>query len=104
MAGADQVMSYASLGAGTIFQLLQPNEISLFTEGLVVLQRRAGSHYAGTMIMTCGIREKTGLSIIAIRKNDHLLISPDPETRIEEEDELIFIGTPDQEKMFEELS
>ncbi len=104
MAGADQVMSYASLGAGTIFQLLQPNEISLFTEGLVVLQRRAGPHYAGTSIMTCGIREKTGLSIIAIRKDDHLHISPDPETRIAEEDELIFIGTSDQEKLFEELS
>ncbi len=104
MAGADQVMSYASLGAGIIFQLLQPNEISLFTEGLVVLQRRAGTHYAGTTIMTCGIREKTGLSIIAIRQHDHLHISPDPETMIEEEDELIFIGTPDQEKLFEELS
>ncbi len=104
MAGADQVMSYASLGAGTIFQLLQPNEISLFTEGLVVLQRRAGPHYAGTSIMTCGIREKTGLSIIAIRSKDHLEISPDPEMIIEEEDELIFIGTSDQEKLFEELS
>ncbi|MCB2217076.1 potassium channel family protein [Desulfofustis glycolicus] len=104
MAGADQVMSYASLGAGIIFQLLQPNEISLFTEGLVVLQRQAGTHYAGTSIMTCGIREKTGLSIIAIRQHDHLHISPDPETMIEEEDELIFIGTPDQEKLFEELS
>jgi Trk K+ transport system NAD-binding subunit len=103
MAGADQVMSYASLGAGTIFQLLQPNEISLFTEGLVVLQRRAGQQFAGTSIMTCGIREKTGLSIIAIRKDDHLKISPEPETMIEENDELIFIGTSDQEKLFEEL-
>ncbi|MBE0583236.1 MAG: NAD-binding protein [Desulfofustis sp.] len=103
MAGADQVMSYASLGAGTIFQLLQPNEISLFTEGLVVLQRRAGQQFAGTSILTCGIREKTGLSIIAIRQEDHLKISPDPETMIEENDELIFIGTADQEKLFDEL-
>jgi Trk K+ transport system NAD-binding subunit len=43
MAGADQVMSYSSLGAGTIFQLLRPNDISLFTEGLIVMNRRAGA-------------------------------------------------------------
>lgn len=104
MAGADQVMSYASLGAGTIFQLLQPNEISLFTEGLIVLQRRAGQHYAGKTILTCGIREKTGLSIIAIRNNEHLQISPDPKTTLEENDELIFIGTMDQEKLFRQLA
>lgn len=103
MAGADQVMSYASLGAGTIFQLLQPNEISLFTEGLVVLQRQAGSRYAGTTILTCGIREQTGLSVIAIRKGDHLEISPKPQTPIAEMDELIFIGTSDQEKLFEQM-
>ncbi len=103
MAGADQVMSYASLGAGTIFQLLQPNEISLFTEGLVVLQRRAGAPYARKTIMNCGIRERTGLSIIAIRSGETLKISPDPTTVLEENDELIFIGTTDQEKLFAEL-
>jgi len=37
MAGADLVMSYASLGAGTIYQIIQPDGISLFSEGLTVI-------------------------------------------------------------------
>ena len=97
MAGADQVMSYASLGAGTIFQLLRPNEVSLLTEGLTVFKQTAGE-YAGKTIMHSGIREKTGFSIIAIRRDERLIVSPPPETEIEVNDELIFIGTSDKEK------
>ena len=100
MAGADQVMSYASLGAGTIFQLLRPNEVSLFTEGLIVMNRKAGTIFAGQTIMASGIREKTGFSIIAMRRDDRLIISPEPGMEIREYDELIVIGTADNEKLF----
>lgn len=103
MAGADQVMSYSSLGAGTIFQLLRPNEVSLFSEGLIVLNRRAGLDLAGKTIMQSGIREKTGFSIIAFRRDDRLTVSPDPETEISENDELIVIGTTENEKLFTSL-
>jgi voltage-gated potassium channel len=100
MAGADQVTSYASLAAGTIFQLLRPNEVSLLTEGLIVLNRRAGLQFSGRTIMNCGIREKTGFSIIAIRKDGRLTVSPEPGTGIAENDELIVIGTSENEKLF----
>jgi Trk K+ transport system NAD-binding subunit len=103
MAGADHVMSYASLGAGTIFQLLRPNEVSLFTEGLMVINRRAGSSLAGKTIMRSGIREKTGFSIIAIRREGRLIVSPNPDTEIMEADELIVIGTSVNEAVFKEL-
>lgn len=103
MAGADLVMSYSSLGAGVIFQLLRPNEVSLFTEGLIVMNRTAGTDLAGKTIMNCGIREKTGFSIIAIRKEDRLNVSPAPQTEIKEQDELIVIGTAENEKLFTEF-
>ncbi len=100
MAGADQVMSYSSLGAGTIFHLLRPNEVSLLTEGLIFLNRRAGPQFAGKTIKNCGIREKTGFSIIAIRKNAQLLVSPEPGITIAENDELIVLGTAENERLF----
>jgi len=103
MAGADQVMSYASLGAGTIFQLLRPNEVSLLTEGLIFLNRKAGLQFAGKTIKNCGLREKTGFSIIAIRKDGRIQVSPEPETSIAEDDELIVIGTTENEKRFSRL-
>ena len=102
MAGADLVMSYSSLGAGVIFQLLRPNEVSLFTEGLIVMNKKAGTDLAGKSIMESGIREKTGFSIIAIRREDRLTVSPPP-TEINEQDELIVIGTAENEKLFTEL-
>lgn len=102
-AGADQVMSYASLGAGTIFQLLRPNEVSLFTEGLIVMNRNAGSDLAGKTIMESRIRENTGFSVIAFRRNERLTVSPNPNTEIEEQDELIVIGTAENEKLFTAL-
>jgi voltage-gated potassium channel len=103
MAGADQVMSYSSLGAGIIFQLLRPNEVSLFTEGLRVLNRMAGTELAGKTIMNSGIREKTGFSIIAIRRDGRLTVSPGPEIEIKEQDELIVIGTAENEKLFTDI-
>jgi voltage-gated potassium channel len=103
MAGADQVMSYSSLGAGVIFQLLRPNEVSLFTEGLRVMNRRAGSQLAGKTIKDSGIREKTGFSVIAIRRDERLSVSPGPEVEIKEKDELIVIGTSENEKLFTEM-
>lgn len=103
MAGADQVMSYSSLGAGVIFQLLRPNEVSLFTEGLRVLNHRAGAGLAGKTIMDSGIREKTGFSVIAIRRDERLTVSPGPEIEIKDQDELIVIGTAENEKLFTEM-
>ncbi len=103
MAGADQVMSYSSLGAGVIFQLLRPNEVSLFTEGLRVLNRIAGTELAGKTIMNSGIREKTGFSVIAIRRDGRLTVSPGPEIEIKEQDELIVIGTAENEKLFTDM-
>ena len=103
MAGADLVMSYASLAAGTIYQLLQPNGISLFTEGLALWSRTAGTTFVGKTIMNSGIREKTGCSIIAIKRNEQMLISPDPDMAIEQQDELVVIGTIENEASFLKL-
>ncbi len=99
VAGADLVMSYASLGAGVIYQILQPDGISLFAEGLSVLSITAGTEFGGKTIMNSTIREKTGCSIIAIKRASEMMISPPPDTEIDKSDELIIIGTLDNEKL-----
>ncbi len=103
-AGADQVMSYASLGAGTIFQLLRPNEVSLFTEGLIVFNKKAGHYFQGRSIKESRVRHKTGCNIVAIRRDERLMVSPEPETVLKPDDELIFIGTAENEERFQELT
>lgn len=103
MAGADLVMSYTSLGAGLIFQLLKPEEFSLYTEGLDVFSRTVGRRIAGKTIANSTIRETTGFSIIAIRRHERLLISPPPNTELKEDDELYVIGTPENASLLLEL-
>ena len=103
-AGADQVMSYASLGAGTIFQLLRPKEVSLFIEGLIVFNMNAGNYFHGRSIIESGVRDKTGCNIVALRRNDSLLVNPEPETILDTNDELIFIGTAENEELFLKLT
>lgn len=99
-AGADMVMSYSIMGANAIISLLQPNEISLFMEGLNVFSRPVHSSFIGRSIAEIQIREQTGVTLLAINRRGEQLVNPDPFLPLEKEDELILIGTVDAENRF----
>ncbi|MFC1859582.1 potassium channel family protein [Thermodesulfobacteriota bacterium] len=99
-AGADMVMSYSLMGANAIISLLQPNEISLFMEGLNVFSRPVHSSFIGRSIAEIQIREQTGVSLLAINRKGEQLVNPDPFFPLEKGDELILIGTVDAENRF----
>jgi voltage-gated potassium channel len=101
-AGADLVMSYASMGANSILNILQPNEISMFTEGLNIFTRPIKASLVGKSLIESGIRPKTGCSVIAINTPEKQIVNPDPRTQLGEHDELILIGTTEAEKKFME--
>lgn len=99
-AGADLVMSYASLAANTILNLLKPDDVLMLAEGLNVF--RAGMHASlvGKSLIDSQIRMQTGCSVIAINHDGEMISNPDPTVRFSEKDELIMIGTDDAEKRF----
>jgi voltage-gated potassium channel len=101
-AGADVVLSYATMGANRILNLLQPDDVSVFTEGLNVFSRPVHNSIAGKTLADINLRKKTGCNVIAIRSNDKLMISPNPQIPLNEKDELILIGSIDAEKHFTE--
>ena len=102
-AGADLVMSYTSLSANTILNLLKPDEVLMLAEGLNVF--RAGMHpsLVGKSLVESLIRVQTGCSVIAINHDGEMVSNPDPSVRFRENDELILIGTDDAEKQFLKL-
>ncbi len=102
-AGADLVMSYASLAANTILNLLKPDEVLMLAEGLNVF--RAGVHpsLVGKSLAESQIRVQTGCSVIAINHDGEMVSNPDPSVRFRENDEVILIGTDDAEKRFLKL-
>lgn len=103
-AGADLVMSYANMGAGAILNVLLPGEISVFTDGLVVFNTQVPEGIAGMAIAGCGIREKTGCSIVALRRKGDLCVGPSPHHILNPGEEIILVGSPEEEKMFRKLA
>lgn len=103
MAGADLVMSYASMGANTIINILKSDEISMFTEGLNIFTRLTPVSLVGKNLVESNIREKSGCSVIAIKSAGHLIVGPDPFLPLNGKDDLILIGTTEAEQKFLEL-
>ncbi|MCD4744193.1 MAG: NAD-binding protein [Desulfobacteraceae bacterium] len=97
-AGADLVMSHASMGANTIINLLKPNKILMVAEGLNIFRASVGKSLAGKSLAESQIRKQTGCSVIAIGKKNKLNINPEPLVVLREDDEMVLIGTSDAEK------
>ncbi len=99
-AGADLVMSYASMGASEILKILQPGEVSMFTEGLSVFRSEVLPALKGKTLAGSRIREKTGCSVIGIKSKSRMVVGPDPLILLEKGDELVLIGTAESEQRF----
>jgi len=99
-AGADFVMSYASLGANAIFNFLKHEETVMLAEGLNVFHLKAPSSLVGKTLVDSKIRELTGCSVVAIRENGVMRINLDPQKPITENSELVLIGTYEGERNF----
>jgi len=99
-AGADIVMSYASLAVNTIINILKPNEVLMLTEGLNVFRVHLPNILRGKSLKESALRERTGCSVVAIHSGGTMKISPNPYIPFEGASELILIGTADAEKKF----
>jgi Trk K+ transport system NAD-binding subunit len=97
-AGADHVMSHASMGADTIINLLKPNKSLMLAEGLNVFRAPVHSSLVGKSLAETHIRKQTGCSVIAISRESKLNINPEPSILLGEHDEMVLIGTSDAEK------
>ncbi len=99
-AGANLVMSFASLCATTILNLLNPEKLLMLSEGLNIFRARPDKTMVGKALRDQNIRNATGCSIIAIKRAGAMLINPDPGTMLDARDELILLGTAEAEKKF----
>jgi CPA2 family monovalent cation:H+ antiporter-2 len=57
------------------------------------------SPLVGKSLVELDLRNKTGLTLLAIRRNSQLITNPDSQTKICRDDELFVIGTPDKVAM-----
>ena len=99
-AGASLVMSQASITASTIVNLLQPEQVFILTEGLSVFRQLVGSGLSGKTLIQSGIRVDTGCNVVAVKFGGTMLIPPDPSRPFQIDDELVLIGTEEEEERF----
>lgn len=101
-AGANLVMSFSSLCTTTIMNLLKPEKILMLSEGLNVFRNVLDGKMENQRLLELGIREKTGCSVIAIKRGEELVINPEPDMALKKGDELVLIGSEESEQKFNE--
>lgn len=84
------------LGAAQV-QQANVEALQQSVEGLTIdwLQIDAGSSFAGRTIGDLGLRERTGITVIAVIRDEVPLPSPGPDVRLEPGDTAVVVGSRD---------
>ena len=100
-AGANLVLSLASLVANRIINLLEPGRVFMLNEGINLFRTPAGNVLAGMTLITSGIRAHTRCNVVAVKTaSGETLVNPDPHRVFEAADELFLIGDSEAEAAY----
>lgn len=99
-AGADAVLSYASLGATAIWNAAGGHRTVVLAEGLEVFRLPIPRRMAGRSLMQCSLPVETGCYVVATARNGHMTTNPDPSSPLPPDAELVLIGDEESERRF----
>jgi voltage-gated potassium channel len=99
-AGCDIAMSYASMGANALFNLLRRSDLLMIAEGLDVFKIAVPKELAGKTLAEANFRQTTQCSVIGIDVGGKTTTNPSPESLLPEVGEIVLIGTPAAETEF----
>jgi len=99
-AGADFVMSLATLGADAILNYMSNHQTALLVEGLNVFRTPVPRTLVGRTLAESGVRQRTGCSVAAIDRDGEVTVNPDPTAVLPADGELVVIGSHEGEKAF----
>lgn len=99
-AGADMVISYASMGANVLFNLLARSDLLMVAEGLDVFKVPVPEALAGKSLSEADIRQRTGCTVIGIDEHDTTRTDLRPHTLLPQNAEIVLIGSAADEQVF----
>jgi Trk K+ transport system NAD-binding subunit len=103
-AGADFVLSYATLGKESIFTLLTGGALVVLGEGVELYSVEVPPVLIGTTLLESRIGSRTGLHIVAIERRGTIVAGPGAGERLETGDKLVAIGSAAQRLVLVELA
>jgi Trk K+ transport system NAD-binding subunit len=100
-AGANVVLSLASMVSTRIINLLEPGRVFMLNEGLNIFRAQAGMLLAGKNLINSGIRKNTRCNVVAVKTvSGDMLVNPDPHRHFLIGDELFLIGDAQAETLY----
>lgn len=99
-AGADCVLSYASLGANAISNHLRHTNVMMLTEGLNLVRVKIPPELVGRTLRESGIRAQTGCLVVAIDTPEGTRALPPPDQPLPAVGELLLVGDDEAEGRF----
>jgi K+/H+ antiporter YhaU regulatory subunit KhtT len=82
--------------------LLHPQQMLMLSEGLNVFRVTVPGKLENKALVRLQIREQTGCSVVAVKKQNDIIINPEPDIVLNSDDELVLIGSAENEKRFNE--
>ncbi len=99
-AGADFVLSYASMGSDAIINLLSRSNILMVSEGLDAFAVDIPQSLVGKSLAETDIRRKTGATVVALERGGDTIVNPDPTQPMPAHSKMILIGTDEAQAAF----
>lgn len=95
-AGADFVLSYASLGVDSVMSILMGSDLVVLGEGINLFHMRVPAPFVGGTLAESGIGARTGLNVIGIQRDGHVDTAVRSDLRLEAGNELVMVGSREQ--------
>ena len=102
-AGADFVLSYASLGAQAVFSILKGKELIVLGEGVSLFSVPLPRSLRGKALAETEIGARTGLTVIALERDGALTTDITAATTLDPGDALLMLGDAAQRREFADL-
>jgi len=102
-AGTDFVMSYASMGASAVANMLKGSSTLMIAEGLELFRLPVPEVLTRQSIAESSLRSLTGCTVVAVCGDDGMEVNPDPTVPLPKGVEVILIGSVEGERKFLQL-
>ncbi len=99
-AGADFVLSYASLGVQTVYSIVEGRELIVLGEGVDFYYVPLPPSLVDKTLSDAGIGTRTGLNVIGVQKDGHIVTNPTPDQRLVRGSTLVALGSAEQREHF----
>jgi Trk K+ transport system NAD-binding subunit len=99
-AGADFVLSYASIGEESIISYLQKRELIVIGEGIDLFVVKVPRSLTGKSLGETRIGSDIGLTVIAIQKEEKIITNPPADAVLEPSSEILMVGSTEQRDAF----